>query len=374
MQSRSSLIALVLLCAPAFANDVTPPQPKEIELAICLDVSGSMNGLINSARAKLWAIVNDLALAKPTPKLRVALVTFGRKNYPAAKGWVQVDANLTDDLDLISQKLFGLSTNGGEEYVGRVLQTALDELTWSKKKDTLRLIIVAGNESADQDKQVNYRDICKRAITGGTMVNAIYCGPKTDDIAAGWKDVALRADGHFHTIDQNRGTVTIDTPFDARLAELTASINKTYIPLVSEGRRGWANQKAQDRNAARLGKAVEAQRQSAKASKLYFCRWCLVDAYRNKEIKLAEIKKEDLPKELQDKSEEELKKHIDATYKKREQIQKEINELNKLRSAYVTGEMKKKNLSEDKAFDKAVRSAIRSQAKQKGYAFPEESK
>ncbi|MHC4652135.1 MAG: hypothetical protein ACYTES_14940 [Planctomycetota bacterium] len=45
-------------------------EPRTVDLAICLDTSGSMSGLINAARQKLWAIVNELALAEPTPKLR----------------------------------------------------------------------------------------------------------------------------------------------------------------------------------------------------------------------------------------------------------------------------------------------------------------
>jgi hypothetical protein len=369
---KSSLLAILLLAAPAFATDEVAKQPRTIELAICLDVSGSMSGLINSARAKLWAIVNDLALAKPTPRLRVALLTFGHSTYPQEKGWVRVDADLTDDLDRISQKLFALQTNGGTELVGRVIQASLDELSWSKSKDSLKLIIVAGNESADQDKVVNFRDVCKRAIESGAMVNSIYCGNPADDIAPGWKEVALRADGHFASIDHNRGTVSIATPFDARIAELSTAMNATYIPLGTEGKKGWVNQRAQDLNANKLGKAVEAQRAKSKASALYFCSWCLVDAYRAKQVDLDKIEQKDLPKELQGKSKEELIKVIDANYKKRVELQKQVAELNKKRSEFVNAEMKKKNLSDDKAFDKVVRSAIRAQAARKGYAFEEE--
>ena len=98
------------------------PAPQAIDLAICLDTSGSMSGLINSAKQKLWDIVNDLAMAEPAPKLRVALLTYGNLGHEAENGWVGVASDLTDDLDVISQKLFALTTNGGTEYVGRVLQ------------------------------------------------------------------------------------------------------------------------------------------------------------------------------------------------------------------------------------------------------------
>ena len=39
------------------------PATRDIDLAICLDTSGSMTGLIESAKQRLWALVNDLALA-----------------------------------------------------------------------------------------------------------------------------------------------------------------------------------------------------------------------------------------------------------------------------------------------------------------------
>ena len=315
----SSLALILLLAAPAFAADETTEkkQSPTIDLAICLDVSGSMSGLIDAARAKLWAIVNDLALAKPTPRLRVALLTFGHKTYPEENGWVRVDSDLTDDLDAISEKLFALQTNGGTELVARVVRASLDELSWSKSGNALKLIVVAGNESADQDKRFRYQDVCKRAIESGCMVNAIYCGNPNDQLAPGWKDVALRADGHFHCIDKDRGTVSIATPFDARIAELSTALNATYIPLGGEGKKGWANQKAQDRNARALGSSVEAQRARSKAGKLYYCRWCLVDSYKNDKLDLEKVKQEDLPEELRGKSTDELKKIIEAKYAER---------------------------------------------------------
>ena len=369
---KSSLLAILLLAAPTLADDETQKQPNTIDLAICLDVSGSMSGLINSARAKLWAIVNDLALAKPTPKLRVALLTYGHKTYTQQSGWVRVDSDLTGDLDKISERLFALQTNGGTELVGRVIQASLNQLSWSKAKGSLKLIIVAGNESADQDKEVDFRTICKRAIESGCMVNSIYCGNPADEIAVGWKEVALRADGHFASIDHNRGTVSIATPFDKRIAELSTAMNATYIPLGNQGKKGWANQKLQDRNAAQLGKAVEAQRAQSKSTKLYFCSWCLVDAYKAKSIDLDKIEQKDLPKELQGKTKEELIKVIDLNFNKRTELKKQVADLNKKRAEFVNAEMKKKNLTDDKAFDRAVRTAIRTQAARKGYAFEEE--
>ncbi|HVP73894.1 MAG TPA: vWA domain-containing protein, partial [Phycisphaerales bacterium] len=160
---------------PAAPALIPPPRPIEagdriVELAICLDTSGSMEGLINAARVKLWEIVNDLALAKPTPRLRVALLTYGNDGHNAENGWVNIDIGFTEDLDMVSKQLFALTTNGGTELVGRVLKAAGERLDWNASDDVLKLIVVAGNESADQDTTFNFRDVCKATISKGVMI------------------------------------------------------------------------------------------------------------------------------------------------------------------------------------------------------------
>ena len=99
-----------------------PQAPRPVDLAICLDMSNSMDGLIESAKQKLWAVVNELATAKPHPQLRVALYQYGNDGLDSENGWVQRVCELTDDLDTVYSKLFELKTNGGTEYVVRVVR------------------------------------------------------------------------------------------------------------------------------------------------------------------------------------------------------------------------------------------------------------
>jgi hypothetical protein len=381
MKTTKSILAAGLLLgallAPAGAQETlkkTRPEPRIIDLAVCLDASGSMDGLINSARQRIWAIVNDLATAKPTPRLRVALLIYGNDGNNPAAGWVKVLTNLTEDLDLVSQQLFSITTNGGTELVARVIQTSLQTLPWNNDPGSLKLIVVAGNESADQDKQVSFRDQCKKAIASGIMINSIYCvwGKDTGAIVEEWKDVARLSDGHYATIDQNRGTITVATPFDNRLDELSRSLNATYVPFGPQGKAGWTNQQRQDANAAGLAADAAAQRATAKSGKLYYCRWCLVDATRNKAVKLAEVEEKDLPEKMRSMTLEERQKHLDGKWAKRQEIQKQVNEMSKKRRAFVTEEMKRQSFDESKAFDVAVRKAIRAQAEKKGYAFEDQ--
>lgn len=347
----------------------TPQRDARVDLAICLDTSGSMNGLIDSARQGIWAIVNDFALAKPAPKLRVALLTFGNDGHNKENGWVEVQTAFTEDLDLVSQKLFALTTNGGTELVGRAVQTSLDRLEWTSAQGALKLIVVAGNESADQDQECNYRDACRRAIGAGVMINTIYCGNPNDQLAPGWREVAQLADGKFHAIDKDNGAIAIETPFDAQIQALNAQVNKTYVPYGAEGKRAWANQAEQDRNASGLNSQVAAERAMCKTTGSYDnSQWDLLDACRAQKVKLAELKQEDLPEALRGKTPAELEKHIATLQAERDGLHKQIQDLSGKRQKAVEEEMAKRALDPTKSFDYAVRQAVRAQAEEKGIA------
>jgi hypothetical protein len=358
--------------SPAAIESTTVVElaPREIDLAICLDTSGSMQGLIDAARIKLWEIVNDLALAKPSPHLRVALLTYGNDGHVAENGWVNIDAGFTEDLDLISQKLFALTTNGGTELVGRAVDAATKQLAWSGSSEALKIIVVAGNESADQDQLMPYREVCKHAIAGGVMVNAIYCGPESDGIAPAWREVALLADGHFASIDHNNGTIVVSTPFDDELATLSASLNETYVAFGTAGEWAALNQTQQDVNAAALSTAVAAQRCVTKSGAMYRNGvWDLVDACKDASFKLEDVKEEDLPESMRAMTVEQRREYVMQQEQKRDEIQARVSDLNVKRQQFVEGEMRKQAENGDKSFDAAIRKAIRNQAAAKGFVF-----
>ena len=362
---------------PASPALIPPPRPIEagdriVELAICLDTSGSMEGLINAARVKLWEIVNDLALAKPTPRLRVALLTYGNDGHNSENGWVNIDIGFTEDLDMVSKQLFALTTNGGTELVGRVLKSAGERLDWNASDDVLKLIVVAGNESANQDTTFNFRDVCKATISKGVMINSIYCGNLADDIAPAWKEVSMLADGHFACIDQNNGTITIATPFDDELVTLSAAMNTTYIAYGAQGQWGTANQQAQDANASGIAPAVAAQRAVTKGGAMYCnAQWDLVDACKQKEFKIEDVKTEDLPENMRAMTMEQRKAYVAEMDRKRAEINTKVADLNAKRGQYVAAEMAKMAEAGDKSFDAAIRTAIRTQAASKGFKFEE---
>jgi len=360
MTRRLSTSRALVVLGAAFALGVFSPAARaadkkaaDIDVVICLDVSNSMDGLIASAKAKLWDIVNDLGKIKPTPNLRVGLYSYGHNNYPPDRGWVRKDVDLTTDLDSVYQKLNGLTTYGGEEYVARVCRDAIAEQKWAGGKKTLKMIFVCGNEPADQDKQVHLKDVAKMALKKDIIINTIYCGPGTHPEAQGWRNFAVMAEGRFASIDQEGGSVAIATPQDKKLAELSTQLNTTYVAYGKEElrREKALNQTAQDANAAKLAPSVSATRATSKAGGLYRnSDWDLVDKLKDDpRFDITKVPEKELCEELRKLKPEERVRYVKDKLNKRLALQKEITELSKKRDEYVKEATKKNAKKGDKA-------------------------
>jgi hypothetical protein len=368
-----AVLAAALVAGPVGAEDKPAPI---VDVVLCLDVSGSMNHLTDSARAKLWDIVNDLGTVKPTPRLRVGLYSYGHTNYDRNKGWVRKEVDLTDDLDTVYRKLHGLTINGGTEYVARVCRDALVEQKWSEDKKALKLIFVCGNEPVDQDKEVTLESVAKLALEKDVIINTIYCTwPRAvAGEVEGWQKFAKMAEGRFAKIDMKKGTIAVATPQDKKLEELSAKLNKTYVAYGKKDVRDSKvqNQVEQDKNAEKARGAAPARAQS-KASGLYrSADWDLVDRLKeDPKLDVTKIPEDELCDELKKLKPEERVAFVKRKLAEREAIQKEIMEVSKVRSAYIKEEMKKNDKLGDKAFDEAVRGALRDQASKKGFKIPE---
>jgi hypothetical protein len=378
MRSRLAFCATLLglaLVVPALQADDKPARPS-VDVVICLDVSGSMNGLMDSARMKLWDIVNDLGKAKPAPILRVGLYSYGHTSYDPAKGWVRKEADLTTDLDEVYKKLNGLTIRGGIEYVARVCRDAIVEQKWSEDKKALKMIFVCGNEPVDQDKEVHLKDVAQMALQKDIIINTIYCTrPRFAAEGKGWQDFAKMAEGSYAAIDQKAGTVAVAAPQDKKLAELSTKLNSTYVAYgKQEVRQEKAqNQSVQDANAGRLAPAAAATRAIAKGGAHYRnSDWDLVDRLRDDpKLDITKIPEAELCDELKKLKPEERVAFVKKKQEERFAIQKEIVELSKQRDDYVREETKKNAKAGQQVFDEAVRGALRDQANRKGIKIPE---
>ncbi len=378
MKSRiaiSSLVVLITLlsCIPTGKDTKINKRIKEtpkIQVAICLDVSNSMDGLIDQTKSQLWKMVNELATSKKgeeTPEIELALYEYGNSGLSMTNGYIRQVTGLTTDLDLISEQLFALKTNGGDEYCGWTISEVTKNLKWSDNNDDLKLIIIAGNEPFNQGK-VDYKTSCKAAIEKGIMVNTIHCGDYEKGVNTFWKDGADLTDGKYMNINQDEKVVHVETPFDKEILELNQELNKTYIGYGAVGSSRIEMQKKQDDNAASYGLANNVERAVSKSNSAYKNEeWDLVDAMEKDEAVLEEVKVEALPEPMQEMSKKEQKEFIETKSKERTAINTKINELNKKRQEFIT--KKQAENAEVLTLDNVMLKAIREQAVKKNYKF-----
>ena len=368
----TSLLAILLsfVTAIGVVADEIKPEPPRIQIAILLDTSGSMQGLINQARAQLWKVINEFATAKKkgvSPTLEVALYEYGKSSIPASEGYLRMIVPLSTDLDKVSEELFALTTNGGEEYCGHVIQAATRGLKWSAKNDDLKIVFIAGNEPFTQGS-VDFRTSCQEAIAKGIQVNTIHCGNEATGIEGKWKDGATLADGKFMNIDQNATAVHVASPQDKRIAELGVKLNETYIAYGAHGRVAQNRQKAQDKNSFSAAPGAQVQRAVSKSGAYYRnSRWDMVDALKEKSVKLEEMKDEDLPEEMRKMTLEERKAYVAKKAAEREKIQKEIQVLNVDRKKFVAEKRRELSGDSKNTLDAAMVGAVREQAVNKNF-------
>ena len=347
---------------------ISKPDKQYIKVALLLDTSNSMDGLIDQAKAQLWEIINELSYAKckdDKPNLEIALYEYGNDNLNAEEGYIRQVLAFSDDLDEISKQLFSLTTKGGNEYCGFVINTALDQLEWNDSPDDLKLIFIAGNEPFTQGK-INYKGASKRAHNNDITINTIFCGDYNQGISGYWKDGADLAHGDYMAINHNQETVHVVTPYDDAILAQNNKLNKTYVAYGRQGNLKMKLQAEQDDNAEGYSNANAVSRTVSKSSHLYKnSSWDLIDASKDKAFKYETLDESELPQELKNKSTSEIKSYVSNKTKEREIIQKEIQKLNSKRKDYIL----KANKNNSNGLENAMIKAIKSQAKAKNYTW-----
>jgi hypothetical protein len=373
VREESGLVATHVAPVPERESSAAHEPPPQIQIALLLDTSNSMDGLIGQAKTQLWKVVNEFIPARRDgrrPELRVALFEYGNNRLPASEGHIRLVTPLTDDLDKVSEELFALTTDGGNEYCGQVIQVAANCLDWSSSSDDLKLIFIAGNEPFTQG-QVDYRTACRAAISKGIVINTIFCGRQAEGERTNWKDGAVLADGEYVSIEQNRTVAHIAAPQDDEIARLGVEINNTYVPYGEHGAAGQARQTAQDDNVASTGAGNMVQRAVTKGSANYSNQaWDLVDAVKDGAVKLEDVKPEALPEEMQSMSLGQRQSHVAEKTRQRAELQKQIQTLNEQRKQFVAAKMKE--LAEESGhdtLDSAVIKICRKQAAERHFEF-----
>lgn len=357
-------------------GDVKPAKStskeNKIQVALLLDTSNSMDGLIDQAKSRLWNIVNTLTALKyngKAPEIEIALYEYGNDGI-RDENYIRQVAPLTQDLDLISEKLFALKTNGGSEYCGAVIRDASTNLNWDGNDKSMKLIYIAGNEAFDQGK-INYKEVISNAKKKNIYTNTIFCGDRNEGIQTFWQNGAAIGDGKFFNIDSDRKVIYIETPYDVKISECNAKLNDTYIYYGSQGSEYKTKQITQDRNAEVQSVSNAVERTVAKAKKNAYKNdhWDLVDKAEKDKGYILSIRKEELPAELKGKSNAEIQKIVAQKSAERDKIQSEIEVLSKKRQDFIDSEMKKRGNSDSDDLGKAIEKSILELAKRNGYSL-----
>lgn len=349
-----------------------PTTKKKIKIALLLDTSNSMDGLISQAKSQLWKLVNELAKAEhdgDKPDVEIALYEYGNDRLNMSEGYIRQVLAFTSDLDDVSERLFSLSTNGGSEYCGKVIDVSLNQLTWSKNENDLQIIFIAGNEEFTQGP-VSYKESCSKAKEKDVFVNTIFCGAYQQGINTSWKDAADLTKGTYMNIDSDKSYTTIATPYDQLIIDLNIRLNNTYIGYGNKGRSKKQNQVLQDANSSSMGNDKAVERSIVKSKAVYNTKaeeWDAVSYYESSgEEALEEIAEEEEPQELKGKTKEEKAQYLEEKGKERAAVQKEIQVLEKKRAVYIAENQKQ---NDDDVLQGAMINTVRKQATSKNYKF-----
>lgn len=345
---------------------------RKIQLVILFDTSNSMDGLLDQAKSRLWEIVNEsgsLRYNGQTPTLEIAMYDYGNTGI-SNTNFVRKQLDFTSDLDLVSQKLFGLRTNGGDEYCGAVIKDALLELNWSADSKDLKMIYIAGNEPFNQGP-VDFKEVCVVAKSKDVIVNTIYCGERNRGVREFWKEGATCSMGDYFNINSDREVVFIPTPYDDEINRYSEKINTTYVTYNGLGASRKKMQVEQDENSLDQSPSVANMRAKAKISSNYTnSNWDLVDAYIADSTVLFKLKNKELPEELKGKTTEELQAHVKLKQTERKEIKSKISELSVKREAFIKKKKEEANTLETDDLGTAINQSIMTKAIDLGFEKP----
>jgi Mg-chelatase subunit ChlD len=352
------------------------PSSQALEMVFVLDTTGSMSGLLEGAKQRIWGIVNDVMRQDSRPSVRVGLVAYRDRG----DDYVTRVLPLTEDLDKVYATLMDYRADGGgdtPENVRRAMADALNNSGWSKNRSGIAQIMFLVGDAPPHDDYKDEPDTkvtAAHAINRGIIVNTIQCGAMTETTPI-WEQIASRGQGRFFAIPQDGGVQAVTTPYDDKLTALGNRLGQTYVAYG--GGPGKDGQKFRNEAAARQaateskvmmdGAATpNADRAINKAvnSEAYF--GDLLQSIENGSVTLESVKTEDLPDDLKKLDAPARKKEVEKRLAERKAIRAEILNLGKQRTAYIEAEQRKNTGSTQNGFDRAVADALKTQLAAKG--------
>lgn len=371
LHSRQSVIEPVLINeTPSTSNS------SSLEMVFVLDTTGSMGGLIEGAKQRIWGIVNEVMQSQSHPAVRIGLVAYRDRGDQ----YVTQVLPLTNDLDKVYSTLMDYQAGGGgdtPEDVRRALVDGVRRTGWSQSSSRIaQIIFLVGDAPPHMDYQdePDTTTTANEAVQKGMIVNTIQCGvlPGTREV---WQAIAQRGQGQYFSIAQDGGVQAITTPYDEQLGALANKLGGTYLAYGggagAEGERFRAVAKevadvSEQTVATRAAPTARAERALNKAVNADAYIGDLLQSIENGSVKLDSVKEEDLPLDLRKLSPDARKQEIEKRLAERRDLRVQIVSLSKQREEFVATERKKQNGGKQTGFDAAVATALKEQLSRKG--------
>lgn len=350
----------------------------KIEVVFVLDTTGSMSGLINAAKEKIWSIANTMASAQNAPDIKMGLVAYRDRG----DAYITQTVALSGDLDSMYAQLMDYQAEGGgdtPESVNQALYEAVNTMAWSQGQDTYKVVFLVGDAPAHMDYQddVHYSETIAVAKTKGIIINTIQAG-RDSATTANWQHMARLGNGDYFQVEQSGNAVAIATPFDKEMALLSKELDDTRLYFGNKAEKAKQARKiaATDKLHALASDESKARRaafNSAPSGKTNFLGENeLVEAIVSGDVDLASIQHDHLPKSIQSLSEEEQETFIRQRAEDRSNLQDEMRALVEKRDDYLKKQVAEAGGKKD-SLDAKILSSIQSQAKEKGLVYDEDS-
>jgi hypothetical protein len=363
----------LLLTLFILSTSVTYAKQKA-QIAILIDTSGSMQGLINQVRDGLWSTLNSLdSLTKngEASDVELALYEYGSGSVSAEAKFIRQLVPLTTDHTLIAEKLFATKATGSEELVGQVLTQAGNDLSWSMDSQDFKSIVLAGNETIFQG-MVNPVDAAEALGLKAIGLNTIFAGEKTSHLDREGESLSSAGLDGTLNIDQNRVEAHIDSPFDDEIIETTIAMNKTYLPFGQYGETEYRRMLDVDRNVRNSGRGSYIGWGSYRTGgfgQRTTASWDLITAFRLGSLDLTKIPDSKLPLVLRGLSLADKLGYIQKVNAQRTALESKLTELRSKRTLYVESVRAEQNQNEQENFSAAIRKLISKQLEAQGFSL-----
>ncbi len=237
-------------------------EPPAIEIAFCLDLSGSTNGLIDNFRESIWGVINHINLYKPAQQLRIGVVGFSRPSFGKSSAYVKVLSNLTSDYDRMVADLWKLKpeVEKGDQFVSNALTMTGSGLNWSKSSKAIKIIFLIGNGNVNTGTG-DYRTVVNELTEEGFILIPVYClqSRKSKEIA-GWQQIGIMTKNILQSIYVDR-RIPVLPPIDEQgvLKDLAIQLDKQLVPYSKEGQAEFTNTITCDNKILNVPAALESR-------------------------------------------------------------------------------------------------------------------